>query len=114
MRVRKATHLALTLLVAAGGGVFAGSTQAQTATLKKAAAKTGGAAHGKRTSRRSGRRGRGQKGPPPDRTSEIQPALAKDRSFTRKPKGEWDASALEAASKIQARHWLNAAGNGHA
>src|SRR5258708_4250155 len=110
MRVRKATHLALTLLVAAGAGVFAGSTQAQTATLKKAAAKTGGAEHGKRTSRRSGRRERGQKVPTPDRISEIQQALAKDGSFTGKPNGKWDASTIEATRKFQEAHGLNASG----
>ncbi len=110
MRVRKATHLALALLVAAGAGVFAGQAQARTATLKKAAAKTGGAAHGKRTSRRSGRRERGQKVPTPDRISEIQQALAKDGSFTGKPNGKWDASTIEATRKFQETHGLNATG----
>jgi len=111
MRVRKATHLALTLLVAAGAGVFAGSAQAQSAAPKKAASsKTGGTAHGKRTSRRSGRRERGQKVPTPDRISEIQQALAKDGSFSGKPNGKWDASTIEATRKFQEAHGLNATG----
>src|SRR5437867_12293240 len=111
MRVRKATHLALTLLVAAGAGVFAGSAQAQSATPKKtASSKAGGAAHGKRTSRRSSRRERGQKAPAPDRISEIQQALAKNGSFTGKPNGKWDASTIEATRKFQEAHGLNPTG----
>ncbi len=111
MRVRNATHLALTLLVAAGAGVFACSAQARSATPKKAASsKSGGAAHRRRTSRRSGRRERGQKAPTPDRISEIQQALAKDGSFTGKPNGKWDDSTIEATRKFQEAHGLNATG----
>jgi peptidoglycan hydrolase-like protein with peptidoglycan-binding domain len=111
MRVLKATHLALTLLVAAGAGVFACSAQAQSATPKKAASsKSGGAAHRRRTSRRSGRRERGQKAPTADRISEIQQALAKDGSFTGKPNGKWDDSTIEATRKFQEAHGLNATG----
>ena len=111
MRVLKATHLALTLLVAAGAGVFACSAQAQSATPKKtASSKSGGAAHRRRTSRRSGRRERGQKAPTPDRISEIQQALAKDGSFSGKPNGKWDDSTIEATRKFQEAHGLNATG----
>jgi Putative peptidoglycan binding domain len=111
MRVRKATHLALTLLVAAGAGVFTGSAQAQSATPKKAdSSKSGGAAHRRRTSRRSGRRERGQKAPTPDRISEIQQALAKDGSFSGKPNGKWDDSTIEATRKFQEAHGLNPTG----
>src|SRR5260370_6976826 len=115
MRFRKATHLTLTLLVAAGAGVFAGSVQAQSAAPQKAAAssKSGGKAHGKRTSRRSGRRERGQKVPTPDRISEIQQALAKDGSFTGKPNGKWDASTIEPTRKFQEGHGLDASGKLH-
>src|SRR5882724_10602971 len=112
MRFRKATHLALTLLVAAGAGVFAGSAEAQSVAPQKSttSSKAGGKAHGKRTSRRSGRRERGQKVPTPDRISEIQQALAKDGSFTGKPNGKWDASTIEATRKFQETHGLNATG----
>src|SRR6266446_1001015 len=112
MRVRKATHLALTLLVAAGAGVFAGSAQGQSAAPQKSAtsSKAGGKAHGKRTSRKSGRRERGQKVPTPDRISEIQQALAKDGSFTGKPNGKWDATTIEATRKFQEAHGLNPTG----
>jgi len=111
MRVLKATHLALTLLVAAGAGVFACSAQAQSATPKKAASsKSGGAAHRRRTSRRSGRRERGQKAPTADRISEIQQALAKDGSFTGKPNGKWDDSTIEATRKFQEANGLNPTG----
>src|SRR6267143_2153653 len=112
MRVRKATHLVLTLLLAAGAGVFAGSAQVQSPAPQKSAAssKAGGKAHGKRTSRRSGRRERGQKVPTPDRISEIQQALAKDGSFNGKPNGKWDASTIEATRKFQEAHGLNPTG----
>src|SRR5712664_4366746 len=112
MRFRKATHLALTLLVAAGAGVFAGSAEAQSVAPQKSttSSKAGGKAHGKRTSRRSGRRERGQKVPTPDRISEIQQALAKDGSFTGKPNGKWDASTIEATRKFQEAHGLSPTG----
>ncbi len=108
MRARKATYLALTLLLAAGLGVFASLAKAQTATVKKtASSKTG---RGRRTSRRSSRRERGQKAPTADRISEIQQALAKDGSFTGKPNGKWDESTIEATRKFQEAHGLNATG----
>lgn len=111
MRVRKATYLALTLLLAASLGVFANSAQAQNLTPKKAtSSKAGGAAHGKRTSKKSNRRERGQRVPTPDRISEIQQALAKNGSFTGKPNGKWDASTIEATRKFQEAHGLNASG----
>ncbi len=111
MRVRKATYLASTLLLAAGLGVFAGSGQAQsTAHKKTGSSKARASAHGKRNSRRSSRRERGQKVPTPDRISEIQQALAKDGSFSGKPNGKWDASTIEATRKFQEAHGLNPTG----
>jgi len=111
MRVRKATYLASTLLLAAGLGVFAGSGQAQsTAHKKTVSSKARASAHGKRNSRRSSRRERGQKVPTPDRISEIQQALAKDGSFSGKPNGKWDASTIEATRKFQEAHGLNPTG----
>src|SRR6267378_3544586 len=93
MRVRKATHLGLTLLIAAGLGVCAAPAQAQGATSKK-----------------SRRRERGQKAPTPDRISEIQQALAKDGSFKGTPNGKWDAPTMEATRKFQEAHGLNPTG----
>src|SRR6266478_7711784 len=112
MRFRKATHLALTLLVAAGAGVFAGSAEAQSVAPQKSttSSKAGGKAHGKRTSRRSGRRERGQKVPTPDRISEIQQALSKDGSFSGKPNGKWDDATAEALKNFQTTHGLNPTG----
>jgi peptidoglycan hydrolase-like protein with peptidoglycan-binding domain len=103
--------LASTLLLAAGLGVFANSAQAQSAPKKKnSSSKAGAAAHGKRTSRKSSRRERGQKAPTPDRISEIQQALAKDGSFAGKPNGKWDDSTIEATRKFQEAHGLNPTG----
>jgi peptidoglycan hydrolase-like protein with peptidoglycan-binding domain len=111
MRLRKATYPALTLLLAAGLGLSAGSAGAQSAAPKKtASSKAGGAAHGKRKSKKSNRRERGQKTPTPDRISEIQQALAKDGSFAGKPNGKWDASTVEATRKFQEAHGLNPSG----
>jgi peptidoglycan hydrolase-like protein with peptidoglycan-binding domain len=111
MRLRKATYLALTLLLAAGLGLFANSAGAQGAAPKKTtSSKAGGAAHGKRKSKKSNRRERGQKAPTPDRISEIQQALAKDGSFAGKPNGKWDASTIEATKKFQEAHGLNPSG----
>lgn len=111
MKLQRATRLALTLFLAAGLGVFVGSVQAQSSTPKKAtASKPGGATHGKKSSKKSRRRERGQKAPTPDRISEIQQALAKDGSFTGKPNGKWDASTIDATRKFQETHGLNPSG----
>jgi peptidoglycan hydrolase-like protein with peptidoglycan-binding domain len=111
MRLRKATCPALTLLLAAGLGVFASSAVAQSAAPYKAtSSKAGGAAHGKRKSKKTNRRERGQKAPTPDRITEIQQALAKDGSFAGKPNGKWDASTIEATRKFQEAHGLNPSG----
>jgi peptidoglycan hydrolase-like protein with peptidoglycan-binding domain len=111
MRLRKATYPALTLLLAAGLGVFGSSAEAQSPAPKKStSSKAGGAAHGKKKSRKSNRRERGQKVPTPDRISEIQQALAKDGSFTGKANGKWDDSTIEATRKFQETHGLNPSG----
>ncbi len=111
MRTQKAIYLALTLLLAAGLGVFANAAQAQSATLKKtSSSKARSASHGRKSSRRSSRRERGQKVPTADRISEIQKALAKDGSFTGTPNGKWDASTIEATRKFQEAHGLNPTG----
>ena len=111
MRVPKATHLALTLLIAAGFGVCTGSAQGQGATQKKSASsKSRNSSHRARSSKKSQRRERGQKAPTPDRISEIQQALAKDGSFTGKPNGRWDDSTMEATRKFQEAHGLNPTG----
>jgi peptidoglycan hydrolase-like protein with peptidoglycan-binding domain len=111
MRVRKATHLALTLFVTAGLGVCAGFVQAQDAAQKKSASsKPASSSHRAESSKKSRRRARGQKAPTPDRISEIQQALAKDGSFAGKPNGKWDASTIEATRKFQEVHGLNPTG----
>ena len=111
MRLRKITCLALSLLIVAGLGVFATAGKAQSPSLKKSTrSKTGGAAHGRRSTRRSGRRERGQKAPTSDRISEIQQALAKDGSYAGKPNGKWDDSTVEAMRKFQESHGLNPTG----
>jgi peptidoglycan hydrolase-like protein with peptidoglycan-binding domain len=109
--MRKAIHLALTLLITAGLGACAASAQAEIASSKK---KTTSTSRGKtrraKSSRRSGRRERGQKAPTPDRISEIQQALAKDGSFAGAPNGKWDGSTVEAMKKFQEAHGLNPTG----
>jgi peptidoglycan hydrolase-like protein with peptidoglycan-binding domain len=112
MQLRKATHLALTLLFAAGLGVSAASASAQTtASAKKTS--TGGSkstAHRKRSPKKLSRWEKGQKAPTPDRISEIQQALAKNGSFTGTPNGKWDDSTVEAMKKFQDAHGLNPSG----
>jgi peptidoglycan hydrolase-like protein with peptidoglycan-binding domain len=111
MQLRKATHLALTLLLAAGLGVSAASTKAQTTSQKKTStARSKGTAHRKRAPKKLSRWEKGQKAPTPDRISEIQQALAKDGSFTGTPNGKWDDSTVEAMRKFQDAHGLNPSG----
>jgi peptidoglycan hydrolase-like protein with peptidoglycan-binding domain len=111
MRVRKATHLALTLLLAAGLGVSTDSAKAQTTSQKKTTpSKSHGTSHRTKTSRKSSRRERGQKAPTPERISEIQQALGKDGSYTATPNGKWDASTVDALTKFQQSHGLTPTG----
>src|SRR6266481_1459165 len=109
--MRKATHLALTLLLAAGLGVFAASAEAQAAPQKKSATSSSAKkSHKKKSSRRLSRWERGQKVPAPSRITEIQQALAKDGSFSGTPNGKWDDSTVEAMRKFQDAHGLNPSG----
>jgi peptidoglycan hydrolase-like protein with peptidoglycan-binding domain len=111
MRVPKATHLALTLLVAAGMGVSGPVAKGQgTATAKSPSAKPGSKTHRAKSTRKTTRRERGQKAPAPERISEIQSALAKDGSFSGKPSGKWDSDTIDAMKKFQESHGLNPSG----
>lgn len=110
MNLRKATHLASSLLLAAGLGVFADSAKGQNSAAQKHASSSPRKSRGKKSSRRSRRRERGQKAPTPDRISEIQQALAKDGSYTGTPSGKWDDSTQEALRKFQETHGLNPTG----
>src|SRR6266481_478374 len=111
MRLRKATHPALTLLLVAGLGVCATSAKTQGAAQKKStASRSGSSTHRARSSKKSSRREPGQKVPTPDRISQIQQALAKDGSYSGTPNGKWDDSTMEATRKFQEAHGLNATG----
>ncbi|HVH73133.1 MAG TPA: peptidoglycan-binding domain-containing protein [Candidatus Dormibacteraeota bacterium] len=108
---RKLTHLASSLLLAAGLGVFSDAVKAESSGANKPA---GSAAHkgphGKKSSKKSRRRERGQKAPTPDRIAEIQQALAKDGSYTGTPNGKWDESTQQALRKFQESHGLTPTG----
>jgi len=109
--MRKATHLVLTLLFAAGVGVGAAAAAGQGITTSKApSAKPHARARHAKSTKKTTRRERGQKVPAPERISEIQTALAKDGSFSGKPSGKWDASTVDAMKRFQAVHGLNASG----
>jgi peptidoglycan hydrolase-like protein with peptidoglycan-binding domain len=111
MRLRKANHRALTLLLAAGLGVSAASAQGQKTPQKRTnSSKSGSSAHRTKSSKKSKRRERGQKAPAPERISEIQQALARDGSFAGTPTGKWDASTVDAMKKFQESHGLNPSG----
>jgi peptidoglycan hydrolase-like protein with peptidoglycan-binding domain len=111
MRLRKATHLALTLLVAAGMGVSGAAAAGQAAASAKSSSRKAGArTHHAKSTRKTTRRERGQKVPAPERISEIQTALARDGSFGGKPTGKWDASTVDAMKKFQEAHSLNPSG----
>jgi peptidoglycan hydrolase-like protein with peptidoglycan-binding domain len=110
MRMRKATHLALTLLVAASMGVGGAAAGQGTTTSSKSPAKPGARTRHAKSTKKTTRRERGQKVPAPERISEIQTALAKDGSFGGKPSGKWDASTVDAMKRFQEAHGLNASG----
>jgi peptidoglycan hydrolase-like protein with peptidoglycan-binding domain len=108
--MKKATHLALTLLISAGLGVCADSTQAKSDSSKSKSSSMSSKKGGRRKSRRSSRRERGQKAPTPDRISEIQQALVKNGSFAGTPNGKWDGATVDAVKKFQEAHELNPSG----
>jgi len=109
--MRKATHLALILLLVAGLGVFTASAEAQSAPQKKSAASSSPKkSHRKKASRKLRRWEKGQKVPAPSRITEIQQALAKDGSFSGTPNGKWDDPTVEAMRKFQDAHGLNPSG----
>lgn len=111
IRLRNATHLASSLLLAAGLGVFSDSVKAQSPPAKKTSrSAVHRSSHGKKSSRKSRRRERGQQAPTPDRISEIQQALAKDGSYAGTPSGKWDDSTQDALRKFQESHGLNPTG----
>jgi murein L,D-transpeptidase YcbB/YkuD len=113
MRLRTATHLVLTLLIAAGLGVSAVSASAQTTKQKPSRAKPGTSSHrGKssRSSKSSRSRGKMQKAPTADRITEIQQALAKNGTYAGAPNGKWDDSTTEAMRSFQQTHGLNPTG----
>jgi peptidoglycan hydrolase-like protein with peptidoglycan-binding domain len=110
MRVRKATHLALTLLVAAGMGVSATAAKGQGAAASKSPSAKPKPKTRHATTKKTTRREQGQKAPAPERISEIQTALAKDGSFGGNPNGKWDPATVDAMKKFQEAHGLNPSG----
>lgn len=109
MNLQKATHLASSLLLAAGLGVFAGAAQAKIS-KGKAARPTAHSSSRKRGSSKYRRRERGQQAPTPERITEIQQALAKGGSYAGTPNGKWDESTEEAMRRFQESHGLNPTG----
>jgi peptidoglycan hydrolase-like protein with peptidoglycan-binding domain len=110
MRLRTSITAGLALLLTAGAAWSATSTSGKATRSSGKPAASAGKFRGKRSSRHSTRRQRGQKAPAPERISEIQQALAKDGSFNGKPNGKWDDSTVEAMKKFQAGHGLNPSG----
>jgi peptidoglycan hydrolase-like protein with peptidoglycan-binding domain len=109
--MRKATHLVLMLLFAAGMGVtWAAAAGQGTSSSNSPSRKPRPRTHHAKSSKKTTRRERGQKVPAPERISEIQTALAKDGSFSGKPSGKWDAPTVEAMKRFQVAHGLNASG----
>jgi peptidoglycan hydrolase-like protein with peptidoglycan-binding domain len=109
INLQKATHLASSLLLAAGLGAFSRSVEARPAG-RKAAGSTAHSSSHKRPSARYKRKERGQQAPTPERITEIQQALAKDGSYPGRPSGKWDDSTAEAMRKFQESHGLSPTG----
>jgi peptidoglycan hydrolase-like protein with peptidoglycan-binding domain len=116
MVLRKALYLGLALLVTAGSGVLAKTSdapaQSQSSNKAKASAsKTSGkSVHHSSKKVSSRRKQKGQTAPTPDRISEIQNALAKNGSYTNTPNGKWDDATVEGMKKFQGAHGLNPSG----
>jgi peptidoglycan hydrolase-like protein with peptidoglycan-binding domain len=110
MRLRRAVHLGLALLVAAGSGVCAKAAARPNTTAPKTATSSASGKWHRSSKKSSRRKERGQTAPTPDRISEIQQALSKDGSFGGTANGKWDDSTVEAMRKFQGAHGLNPSG----
>ena len=116
MVLRRAVYLGLSLCVATGLCVPAGTAAAQTVTTKKSATRSSSSSTSstsskgktRKTSRK--RKEKGQQAPTADRITEIQTALSKDGSYKGTPNGKWDADSIEAMRNFQAAHGLNPSG----
>jgi peptidoglycan hydrolase-like protein with peptidoglycan-binding domain len=109
MRLRTAIPIGLTLLLAAGNTLAAAASK-PAAKSARSSSVAGSKSRGKKSSRHSKARERGQKAPAPERISEIQQALVKEGSFNGAPSGKWDDSTVVAMKKFQESHGLNPSG----
>jgi peptidoglycan hydrolase-like protein with peptidoglycan-binding domain len=111
MYLRRAVHLGLALLVAAGSGVCGSASEQQTKkTSKSSAASATSQSHRSPNKPGARRTARGQHPPARDRISEIQQALGKEGSFNGTPNGTWDDSTVGAMKNFQSTHGLNPTG----
>ena len=123
MTSRRFMRPALLLCLAAGLGVSAEPSKAQSGSpAKKKTAPGTAASHsgtsssksgskaGSKKGRKSSRRQPGQKTPTSDRISEIQTALSKNGSYSGTPSGKWDDSTVMAVKKFQSAHGMNPTG----
>jgi peptidoglycan hydrolase-like protein with peptidoglycan-binding domain len=113
MRMRRASRLALLLLIAAGPGVAVGSTQTHAKSKPSSSTTKSGASSHRKSAKGSGksrRRDRGQKAPTSERITEIQQALAKDGSYSATPNGKWDDATVDAMKRFQEANGLNPSG----
>lgn len=87
------------LLIGAVLALCAGYLPAQ----QKPAGKTSKTAH-RHTKRKTSWKKKGQQGIKPDRATEIQEALIREKYLTGEPTGVWDARSQAAMEKYQADH----------
>jgi peptidoglycan hydrolase-like protein with peptidoglycan-binding domain len=90
-------------LAAFAEGQTAPKTPASVPVLKAAAHKSGTASHKKgRRSRRGAWKRKGQQVIKPERATEIQEALIREKYLTGQPTGKWDARTQAAMTRYQA------------
>jgi peptidoglycan hydrolase-like protein with peptidoglycan-binding domain len=109
MYLRRAIHLGLALLVAAGLNVCGSAAAGPSKASKPSGSSASGKSH-RPAKKNSRRKERGQTAPTGDRISEIQQALSKNGSFSGTANGKWDDPTVQAMKKFQGAHGLNPSG----
>ncbi|HEY3771229.1 MAG TPA: peptidoglycan-binding domain-containing protein [Candidatus Angelobacter sp.] len=99
--VKKLVVVSTLLLLCAGYASAARQTATKASSSKNKSSKTSAKHHGKRKPAKTSWKKKGQQGIQPERATEIQQALIREKYLTGEPSGTWDASSQAAMVKYQ-------------
>jgi hypothetical protein len=99
--VKKLVVVSTLLLLCAGYASAAQQTATKASSSKSKSSKTAAKHHGKRKPAKTSWKKKGQQGIQPERATEIQQALIREKYLTGEPSGTWDARSQAAMVKYQ-------------